>query len=159
MAAVRGTIGPVVYSLRKKQECHPCFYSSPVESTLLVFFWYDVLSCSCCCRQYTCAVTCWYWYECKHIRDGRGSRYIMQHSSTAFENRIWIQLWFRRVCIKLSCLVFFFFFYGEFMMRTILSYMSNARGRLAYCIKRAEFSFSSLVMHQIAPTQQPKQQQ
>lgn len=41
-----------------------------VESVLLlVFFWYNVLSCSRCCQD-TCAVTCWYWYECKHIRDG-----------------------------------------------------------------------------------------
>lgn len=38
-------------------------------------------------------------------------------------------------------------------------HMSNACGRLAYTIKRREFRFSSLVMHQIAPTQQPKQQQ
>lgn len=39
-----------------------------------------------------------------------------------------------------------------------LLYTSNAYGRHGYYIKRSEFSFSSLVMHQIAPTQQPKQQ-
>lgn len=69
MVAISGKIGTQVLSLRRNLECHPalCFYCSLVQS-MSCWYFSDILS---CVYQYTCAVTCQNWYECKHIRKGR----------------------------------------------------------------------------------------
>lgn len=121
-----------------------------------IFLGYDVLS---CCSQFTCAATSLYWYGCKHIRVGHVNKQVQ---FAAQQGCFLEPLQDPNLAFVLTFLVktlptIFLFCLFSFQERLLC--ISNAYGRLGYCIKRREIGFTSLVMHQIAPTQQPKEQQ
>lgn len=154
MAAISGEIGVLSHSLRKKQERpSPCFYLrwvqeyaagislvmiSSLASASIPVLWHVSIG----MYVNTSEMGVWAVLEavivCQTVR------------ITGFQSSLRCYI-FSRVYINLS----------EFLQKcfnALVDCTCHGCLRLAYCIKRGKFSFFCSVLHQIACTQQPKQQ-